>query len=282
MKKFLVVLAAFMLPMLAGAQAQINTKKVKIADFTEKVTKVVLSGGGFYDNMLQNEIMLRWRISPYEFCTLEQFEELKSNDQYYFLMITQGQFEKEPIPGIQFISVIKGGSSADDGLNEMYEVVSAPFAAAGFPSGREVIFLPALIDIIQEHIMIAMEKDIFAYGGLGNVTVNKIRGKDMKIVFSKDDLNENVTEELMKKQFDDNMSVEDETDADQYMIDKVPGTLVSYVIKPNDEGVGSYSFNLLIDAHNHQLYYIDKHRISEKSGAGFIPADIKRIYLKRK
>ena len=35
---------AALMPMMAGAQAQIDTKKMKIADFPEKVTKVVLTG----------------------------------------------------------------------------------------------------------------------------------------------------------------------------------------------------------------------------------------------
>ena len=42
MKKFLILIVAAMMPFLAGAQAQINTKKMKIADFPQKVTKVVL------------------------------------------------------------------------------------------------------------------------------------------------------------------------------------------------------------------------------------------------
>ena len=66
-----------MLPVLAGAQAQINTKKVQIGDFTQKVTKIVLNGNPFYDASLKEEIAARWRISPYEFCTLDEFETVK-------------------------------------------------------------------------------------------------------------------------------------------------------------------------------------------------------------
>ena len=56
-------------PLMAGAQAQINTKKVKISDFTEKITKVVLTGNDFYDSILKDEVKTHWRVSPYEFCT---------------------------------------------------------------------------------------------------------------------------------------------------------------------------------------------------------------------
>ena len=67
---FISLLVALVLPLVAGAQAQINTKKVKISDFTEKITKVVLSGNSFFDSYFQDAISSRWRLSPYAFCTL--------------------------------------------------------------------------------------------------------------------------------------------------------------------------------------------------------------------
>jgi len=50
MKRILILIAAALLPIFAGAQAQINTKKIKIGDFTQKITKVVLTGNMYYDS----------------------------------------------------------------------------------------------------------------------------------------------------------------------------------------------------------------------------------------
>ena len=86
MKRLFILIAAVIVPMLAAAQAQINTKKVKIADFTEKTTKIVLTGNDFYDLKLRKEITAGWTLSPYEFCTLEEFNFLSTSDNYYFLL----------------------------------------------------------------------------------------------------------------------------------------------------------------------------------------------------
>ena len=153
MKRVIIFIISLILPLAAGAQAQINTKKVKISDFTQKITKVVLNGNAFYDTTMKDEIAARWRISPYEFCTLEEFETLKDDDRYYFLMSTFGQFKKETAPGLQFLTLVKGGQGASEGIGEMLEVVSLPFASAEYPSGREFVFLPAFIDIIQNHTL---------------------------------------------------------------------------------------------------------------------------------
>ena len=279
MKKLIILITALIMPLMAGAQAQITTKKVKIEDFTQKVTKVVLNGNPFYDTSFKDEVAARWRISPYEFCTLEEFEGLKGNDSYYFLILTQGQFRKETAPGLQFISLVKGGQGADKGIGDMLEVVSLPFASAEYPSGRELIFLPAFLDIIQNHTLEAMENDFNAYGGLSNTAQKLGKAGNMDIVISEDDLNGLVSKEMTDSE---GMTVTDEDDADSYMLDEVSGTLVSYVVVPSEPVKGSFCYKMLIDAQTHELYYYRKHKISPKAGAGFLPEDIERINKARK
>ena len=282
MKKLIILFAALIMPLMAGAQAQITTKKVKLEDFTQKITKIVLNGNPFYDTSLKEEIAARWRISPYEFCTLEEFDKLKGNDRYYFLMLIQGQFRKETAPGLQFLSLVKGGQGADKGIDEMLEVVSLPFASAEYPTGRELVFLPALLDIIQNYTLQAMENDFNAYGGLSNTVQKFSKSSGMTIVFSEDDLNSMVSKAVTDQLFDRTMTLTDEDDADSYMLDNVSGTLVSYVVVPTEPMKGSYCYKMLIDAQTHELYYYRKHKISAKAGAGFLPEDIEKITKARK
>ena len=282
MKKFLILIVAAVMPFLAGAQAQINTKKMKIADFPQKVTKVVLPGNTFYDSAFQEDVATRWRISPYEFCTLEEFESLKGNDQYYFMILTQGQFRKEKEPGIQFISLVKGGEGADKGINEMLEVATVPFAAADSPSGREITYLPALLDIIQSYVLGSMEKDFSNLGGLSNFATNISKASDMEIVFADEDLSNEITEEVIKKEFDSMIQIMDVDDAEEVASEGRNNTLVSFVIAPEEPVAGSFCYKLLIDAYNHELYYFRKHKISKKIGPGFLYEDIKRVTSSRR
>ena len=261
--------------MLASAQAQIDTKKVKISDFTQKITKVVLQGNEFYDSILKDEIALRWRISPYEFCTLEEFEELKTNTQYYFLITTLGQFKKETAPGIQFLSLVKGGKGAKKGISEMMEVISLPYASAEYPSGRELVFLPALLDIIQTHTLKSMESDFDGYLGLSKYTRNMQNAQDMKIVFFQDEINKEV--DRVMRASDERFVMAEEDDADQYLLDNAPNTLVSYMVTPAEPVNGSYCYKLLINAETHELYFYRRHKITDKYGAGFLIEDFDYI-----
>ena len=119
MKKITVIMITMLFPVFLWGQAQINTKKVKIGDFTEKITKVVLTGNQFMDGTLQDEITLRWRISPYEFCSYDEFKKIRTDDNYYFLLTTDAQFRKDESPSIQFLTLVKGGPEAEKGIHEM-------------------------------------------------------------------------------------------------------------------------------------------------------------------
>lgn len=281
MKKILVLITAALFPLLAGAQAQINTKKIKIADFPEKVTKVVLTGNDFYDLALRDEIAAGWTISPYEFCTIDEFNTLKHNDDYYFLITADGKFKKENEPGLTFLTLVKGGKGASQGISKMLEIVSLPIASAENPSGREFVFMPAFIDIIQDYTAVAMNKDLNGYLGLGSNTESLMNAQNMDIVFAECDLASDVDRAFRDLQFDSDMSVADEDEADSMMESAKPETIVSYVVAPDEPVNGSYCYKMLIHPESHKLYYFRKHRISKKFGSGFLQEDILRINNQR-
>lgn len=281
MKRILILFTAVLFPLLACAQAQINTKKIKIADFQEKVTKVVLTGNDFYDLALCDEIASWWRLSPYEFCTVEEFNELKNNENYYFLITADSRFKKENEPGLTFLTLVKGGKGADQGISKMLEVISLPIASASNPSGREFTFMPAFLDIIQDYTEAAMNNDFNGYAGLCGNTENFRKDPNLQIMFAESDLSANIDRAFKDLNFDSDMSVIDVDDADSRMEAGTPNVVVSYVVAPDNPVAGSYCYKMLINPESHKLYYFRKHRISKKYGVGFLQEDILRINNQR-
>ena len=277
MRKILILLTALVIPVITSAQAQINTKKVKIGDFTEKITKVVLTGNSFLDSSLKSDVANKWRVSPYEFCTLEEFEKLKYYDDYYFLLTVSGKFKKEDGPGIDLLTLVKGGNGASGGINGLLEVVSIPICPTEDPSGREFVFLPVLLDIIQSYTLESMEKDISGYTGLSNYSMNLHKAARMEIIFSENDLSNEITREFRDLNFDSDMVITDEDTADGYVFELEPNTLVSYTVSPTTPQPGSYCYKMLINTQTNELYYYRRHKISKKFGPGFLAEDIKRI-----
>ena len=268
---------AVLIPVSMFSQAQITTKKMKLEDVPEKVTKVVLSGNMFIDGAIEDAVKNRWTVSPYEFCSFQEFESLKGKEDYYFLMVVTGQFRKESVPGLAMLSLVKGGKGSDLSLDKMLEVVTVPICSADYPSGREITFMPALIDIVQNHVLASMERDYSAYGGLETNSTRLDAARSKRIVIADTDLSSEVDDAFLEALPGDRIEIVPEADADALLEAGVSNTLVSYTVSPYDAGPGSYCYKMLVDTQTHSLYYYRKHRISKNAGPGFLPEDISRI-----
>ena len=278
MKRLLSTLFALLLGLSLLAQGTINTRKYRYSDFTDKVTKVVLSGEDILSNALRKEVMDHWTASAFEFCTMEQFEKRKTSDKYYFLMILENQFKGEDTPGVSFLTLLKGGPEAEKGIGSMFEVASLPLVAALGGTGRELTYLGGLVKTIQEYTLEAMESEKVAYNM--EKWVNKSFdkwGRMKRVLIATEDLAPTVTEKDLDKTLNDKLLVVDALEANQAFLDAQYNTLVSYVVAPVFPGKGSYCYKMLFDADTHSLYYLSKHKIDAKKGVGFLPTDLKAL-----
>lgn len=283
MKKFITVIFTLLVGIGLFAQGKVNTRKYLLSDFTEKVTQVVLTGNEVLDSGLKQEVVNTWTASPFEFCTLDKFETLKTSDKYYFLLSAESRFKDEETPGITFLTLVKGGPEAKDGISAMMDVISLPLTAAAGGSGRELIYLGALIQAVQEFTLAAMDSEKVAYGMEPWFNQNYAKfGKMKQIYLSEDDLSEKVTPKQLERFLDEDIHIVEEAEADKAYTDGGFNTLTSYVVAPfMPQNGASYCYKLLFEADTHTLYYIGKHKITEKTGVGFIADDLKRLARKR-
>lgn len=284
MRQFIQILALAIAGLLlttdALGQAQITTRREKLKDFTSKTTKVVLTGDEFLDEAVKESVAATWTVSPYEFCSNEEFQNLKGNADFYFLMVVKGQFRRESEPGIDMLTLVKGGEGADKSINDMFEVVSFPLRSTEDPSGREFVLLPAFLKIIQEHTTSLTDTEMKAYSNIGAKDSKKLRIK--RIFFWAEDFAPQVDEQTKRSLDEDILIKEDEDEVDEIFSEGTFNTVVSYVVAPSEPVNGSICYKMLIGSDNHELYYFKKHKITAKSGKGFLSSDIKSIKLLRK
>lgn len=285
MKRFTILTMAIALlllafPAVANAQARINTKRIRIADLSTKTTKVVLGGNEMTDSALKEEVSARWRISPYEFCTAEEYKAIKESTDYYFLLIARSTDRK--FDRILTLTLMKGGKyGAEDPMKRPVDVVSVPLCATQFPSGREIAFLPYILDIIQDFASKAVLSDRKGYSGLEIYSKGINMTGHKRILFCEDDAAPVMDPVFRRKHFDEDMFIVDEETADGALVEEAFNTLVSYTVAPFDPQPGAFCYKMLVDAGTHELVYFKHHRISAKKWAGFLPKDIRMISATR-
>ena len=226
--KYFLYFALALVPAVASAQAKVYTKSARLADFPNKTTKVVLTGQPVLDALLKEEFTSRWRISPYEFCTAEEFGAQKSATLYYFIHFVQDS-------EFTYMHLTKGGpESGKNSLQNAMEVVQIPISAAGVPSSGELVFLPAYIDMVQEYVQKAMVTDRAAYGGLKSIVRRSTRGKTV---------------------------CRDEEEGRELFLQQAPDTVVPVTILPAPGSRRPHAYKMKVSTDTHLLYKFRKVRL---------------------
>ena len=271
-QKIILVVFTALLGTAAFGQANIRTRTDILKDFTLLTTRVVLSGDEILDQVLQEEVASRWRISPFEFCTFSEFENQKNNRDYYFLLTAR-------LKGIRYLTLVKGGPG--EGIGDLYEVVSLPLSPAVGASGRELIYLGALLDFMQLFTDRAMQ-----FASKGNKAITMLAHNPGKIAhkqvyLSSEDLSSKV-DGIKNRYFDSDFRDIPEEVADQIFLDNTYNAIVSYTVVPVQPVSGDWQFKMLFDARTNEMVYFRRTRVRDTETAGFDGTDLKRINIARK
>lgn len=276
MKRVILTVALILCGLIMMAQGRVSTRKYILNDFQDKITKVVLPGSDVLDGSLRQEVVTNWTLSPFEFCSTSEFERLKKSSDYYFLLAGSVQFKGEEQPSLVFLTLVKGGPEAGEGTTGMHEVISIPLCPAGISTGRELVYLGAMVEAIQTFTQAAMASEKTAYLGTGwfNGTYSR-EGRMMSIWMSGDDIDGSVKDPT--KYLDEDFRIVTEDEADGQYLSGSFNTLSSYVVAPVNPAPGSWCYKMLFEANSHRLFYITRHKISDTRGAGFLDGDLRKI-----
>ncbi len=162
LKKYLLLAIALALPLSSSAQGKVYTRKVRISDYPVCTTMAVLDSGYALMPSLREEVVSRWRISSYEFCSPPEYEKLKIRNDLYFLTADERE-------GIVFLCFSKGGDlKNDDPRKEYLEIVALPAVES---QSAKTDLMGAYIDVIQHFVEDAAASDKIAYAGLKHYNV---------------------------------------------------------------------------------------------------------------
>lgn len=249
-----------------------------IRDFQSKVTKVVLpSENGMTDLLIRDAVEAGWFISPYEFCSLEDFERLKGDSTYYFLIRVNGRHSRENEPAMEFLSLVKGGAEAARGLDAMPEILSLPLQPIGDEQGRIFAFLPAYVKIIQAHVLKVIRENRNPFAGVNDYAAGVDGNPDRTILFGENDLAVPGDAALLDEWFGGRARTASVAEVEGALQRAAADTLVSLVLAPEINQRGSYCYKMVISADTGELLFFRKHRMTARNGAGFLTEDLKRL-----
>lgn len=259
------------------AQKFIRETRNTFTSFGTKITKVVIPSTTLADMVLRDAVNKGWRISPFEFCDSQEYEALKNDTSYFFLMRVDGRFKNELEPKIEYLTLIQGGPEVKRGTYSNKNIVTLPVQETGDVSGANLHLIPIYIDIIQNHIY-KIQNDV-SLAFKGNLfyadKVTDVIGRDLLI--ASDFLSYTPGNSEISDLFKGKAKLVSEEDVEDAIIGNKKNTVVTVLIKPRGNSRGSYCYKMLVSTDSHELLFFRRHKISLLLPAGFTKEDIRKI-----
>ena len=281
LKNYRVVLCLLFMLLGNSVYAQLSLgKKSDLRDLNNKTLKVVLENNSIVDLAIREGIEDNWKLSNYEFCNIDEFNQIKGDTSYYFLVRVEGIFNKEREPGIEFISLLKGGPAGVDNIADMDEILALPISSSEGGFGTVSSYIPTYINIIQNHVLRVQRNKISANVGLAWYSNNLKEIKGKEVLINREELADNLSEESANELLGEEITIVDFSEIEDALLINKKGCVVSLSVAPEVPQMGSFCYKMLISTDTKELLYFKKQRIRTKTPKGFLESDIKAFVFR--
>jgi hypothetical protein len=281
MKNAFISILLFSFGVISFAQAPFPSRE-EIKLFSASKTCVVLEEGQYsaYNSYIKKAVETFWKITPYEFIEVAEFNVRRLNPAYSFIVLTQTSFGKDKSHSLfNFINLIQGKRVSK--LGEMPEICAIPLSVAGEDDFEYGYKLGAILLFMQKHArMISDDPSLTGrkYLKYYNKYIPEVHNKT--ILVNQDDLAPDIsTIDKIKAIYKNNIEIVTEDEIVKAIENKTPDTLILHKVGPAGDKGSGYCFKMLIGTDDANMYYYNQHLIDEANPNGLLPADLKRLEM---
>ena len=231
-----------------------------------------------YNFKIKEAVERSWKITPYEFITVTQFEEMRGDISKSFLVKLQVKFTGDKLEATyHFLSVVLGAAVRRH--TDLPDIVSVPLGYSSVPEDSYVYKLESLIRFAQNHVRILdqnpnlIKSNIFQHY---NKFRKETRNKELWLL--EKDLEKNVRSLAdIRKNYPHTVRIVTPEDIEKAIKEKNENVVFLHKVGPEGTRLQARCYKILIGAGDDQFYYFDYHMINKKRGDGFLAKDFKKI-----
>lgn len=285
MKKLLVVMVIASFGMNMFAQKEYIPTKEELQSFKSTKTLVVLEDNPLSDfNSVAKETMpLEWKLTKFDFISWKDFEKLKSDPAYSFILLNQVKFQHDKTNAkYNFLSLLLGGSSPS--LGDMADLCSVPLSYSGVNEDHFSYKLGVVLRFMQNHVQMLLENpsllsvNIFKHY---NDNISELKGKTLYLVA--DELSKEInTLPKIKKVYTGDVKLVTRDDIQNAIEERTPNVVFLHKVGPEKTRIESRCYKILIGADDAKFYYFDYHMVGDDvdNADAFLLKDLKKIAKK--
>ena len=265
--------------LLSFGQAPFPSKE-EIKQFSASKTCIVLEEDQYsaYNTYIKKAVNSFWKITPYEFIEVAEFNVRRLDPGYSFIVLTQTNFGKDKSNSLfNFINLIQGKNV--DKLGQMPEICAVPLSFAGENDFEYGYKLGAILSFMQKHAqMISDDISLTSsrYLNYYNKFIPEVHSKT--ILVNQSDLSPEIaTIDKIKAIYKNKIEIVNEDDIVRAIQNKTPNTLILHKVGPVGDKESGYCFKMLIGTDDAKMYFYNQRLIDRAHPNGLLPADLKRL-----
>lgn len=279
MKKSAFFISFILLSSFLFSQSKLPVQS-EIDAFFKSKTLVILESGMFsiYNVEIKKAMEKYWNLTPYDFITSEEFKDKMSDSTYSFLLLTQSYYEKDKRNiHYNFLNLLLGAKHTS--LSELPEMASLPLSYFegdeenyGFKLGVIVRFFQKRANELKEKGSISSMKYLTYY----NDFASQIKTK--KLLIYEGNLQPGLRSlKAIKKYYKYDVEIVSAGALSEIVSQGTEDIYFLHFVGPEGSQRSGRSFKMIFGLSDANMVYFNKHNISEKKPAGFLPSDFKRI-----
>ncbi len=279
MKKFLFIVLLIVIAKSGTAQLHVPTLD-DYQKFLKTKTMVVYDNALLSDfNLKIKEVMERsWKITPVEFITTKEFEQVKNNTDLSFLLTTIVTFEKDKTKArYNFISLLMGQPKAS--VRTMPDLCSLPLSYLQVEDASYSYKLEAFVLFIQSHVKAVLNNpDLIGEKGFKqyNKATGGLSGK--KLLLVKDDLAPDIRDiKKIKAIYPYNVEIVTREEIAQAIARQDSDVVFLHKVGPEKTRIRARVYKLLVGAADSKLYYWHYEMIKHASDDALQASDLKKL-----
>ncbi len=279
MRKGVLFFVVVMFGYLVKAQEHIPTKADYDA-FKSTKTMVVMDVNPMSDfNFKIKDVMNEhWSLTEFEFITEQEFENMKGDPAYSFLVTTVVTFDKDKTKArYKFLSLLLGEDERE--IRDMPDLCSVPLSYLRVDDDSYSYKLDAFVSFIQNHVKLMTENpnlikaNVFKYY---NKNIKSLKNKTLLLVA--DDLEPTInTQKKIQKVYPHDVKIVTREEVMEAIERKDPDVVFLHKVGPEGTKYKARCYKILLGAADSQFYYFDYHMVSSKKRDYLLEKDLKKM-----
>lgn len=279
MKTKLSVVLLLLSTMILSGQAPFPNKD-EIKQFMTSKTCVVLEQDQFssYNVYIKEAVKEYWTLTPYQLITVQEFNKMRRDPAYSFIVLTQTNYEKDKANTIyNFLNLLQGKNVSK--LGELPEICAIPLSFAGEDDYEYNYKFGAILQFMQKHAqMISEDPSLTGRKYLKYYNTNIPKVKTKTILIKEEDLSADIsTIDKIKAIYPYDIQIVGEEEIVKAIQEKTPNTLILHKVGPREEKNAGLCFKMLIGTDDSDMYYYHQHKIKDSNSNGLLADDLKRL-----